>query len=226
LILTAILVWYIYRKLSWYIGKVTFQGKTILITGASSGIGEELAKQMSRKGAKKIIIAARRMEELERVKKTCSNPSIIQCVKLDLNKPRECLDLQNQLKLSDLDILINNGGVSLRKPFIDTDFDSAETLMNTNFMSHIALVKAFMPLLEKAKGHIVNVSSEAGLVGSGCRTSYCASKFAINGFSKSLRSEVKHKGVKVCMIYPGYIQTNIAVNALVGQKDKRLGKTD
>lgn len=136
------------------------------------------------------------------------------------------MDRAAALKLDELDILINNGGVSLRKPFLDTDLDSAETLLNTNFMSHIALIKAFMPLLEKSKGHIVNVSSEAGLIGSGCRTSYSASKFAINGFSKSLRSEVKHKGVKVVMIYPGYIQTNIAINALIGKKDERLGKTD
>ncbi len=95
--------------------------------------------------------------------------------------------------------------------------------MNTNFMSHIALIKAFMPQLSKAKGTIVNVSSEAGLLGVGCRTMYCASKFAITGFSKALRAEVKP--VKVIMVYPGFIQTNISVNAFAGD-GKKLGKTD
>lgn len=122
--------------------------------------------------------------------------------------------------------MINNGGVSLRAQFFETDFDSAETLLNTNFLSHVALIKAFLPALENAKGTIVNVSSVAGLVGTSFRTTYSASKFAISGFSKALRPEVKQKGVKVLMIYPGYIQTGVSKNALVGNKDERLGKTD
>jgi len=71
------------------------------------------------------------------------------------------------------------------------DFDTIFTLINTNFMSHIALIKGFMPLLEQSKGTIVNISSIAGLVGSGVRTIYSGSKFAISGFSKSLRYEVR-----------------------------------
>ena len=146
---------------------------------------------MCNSGAKKIIIAARRVEELERVKKECSFPEIIECWQIDLNKPRECLEKAKNLNLKELDILVNNGGVSLRRPFKDTDYDSAETLLNTNFLSHIALIKGFLPLIGKSKGTIVNVSSIAGLLGTGCRTTYSASKFAISGFSKALRAEVK-----------------------------------
>ncbi len=113
---------------------------------------------------------------------------------------------------------MNNGGVSLRSPFVNTDYETAETLLNTNFLSHIALIKAFLPLLIKSKGSIVNISSIAGLIGAGCRTTYSASKFAIAGFSKALRAEIAHLGVKVISIYPGYIHTNISINALVGQK--------
>jgi len=90
-----------------------------------------------------------------------------------------------------LDILVNNGGVSQRETFENMDFDTTFTLINTNFMSHIALIKGFMPLLEKSRGTIVNVSSVAGLIGSGVRTVYSGSKFAIAGFSKALRPEVK-----------------------------------
>lgn len=90
-----------------------------------------------------------------------------------------------------MDILINNGGVSQRETFENMDFDTIFTLVNTNFMSHIALIKGFMPLLERSKGKIVNISSIAGLVGSGVRTVYSGSKFAIAGFSKSLRHEVR-----------------------------------
>ena len=98
--------------------------------------------------------------------------------------------------------------------------------MNTNFMSHIALIKSFLPLLNKSKGSIVNIGSISGLLGVGCRTSYSASKFAIAGFSKSLRAEVSHLGIKVIMVYTGYIRTNISVNALVGNGNQKLGKTD
>lgn len=86
-------------------------------------------------------------------------------------------------------------------------------------MSHIALIKAFMPALERSKGIIVNISSVAGLVGTGVRSTYSASKFGIAGFSKALRPEIKHKGVRVLMVYPGYIKTDVSKNALVGNKD-------
>jgi dehydrogenase/reductase SDR family protein 7B len=88
---------------------------------------------------------------------------------------------------------------------LHADFASAETLLNTNFLSHVALIKAFLPALESARGTIVNISSVAGIVGTSFRTTYSASKFAIAGFSKALRPEVKQKGVKVLMVYPGYI---------------------
>ena len=115
------------------------------------------------------------------------------------------LEKAKELKLADLDILVNNGGVSLRSPFVKADMSSAETLINTNFLSHVALIKAFLPLIVKSKGCIVNVSSEAGLIGAGCRTLYSASKFAIAGFAKALRAELCSVGVKVINFYPGYI---------------------
>ncbi len=84
--------WFIYRQVSWRMGTVTFKDKTVLITGASSGIGEALVKEICNLGARKIIVAARRVNELERVKKECSRPEIIQCWQLDLSKPREVIE--------------------------------------------------------------------------------------------------------------------------------------
>jgi len=88
--------------------------------------------------------------------------------------------------------------------------------MTTNTIAPIALCKAFLPALKQAKGQIVNVSSLAGLVGVSVRTVYSGSKFALTGFSKALRSEVKPHGISVSMIYPGYVQTNISNNACTG----------
>mmetsp|Transcript_55072 Transcript_55072/g.75683 ORF Transcript_55072/g.75683 Transcript_55072/m.75683 type:complete len:115 (-) Transcript_55072:150-494(-) len=99
-------------------------------------------------------------------------------------------------------------------------------MMNTNCNSHIALIQGFLPMLKKSKGKIVNISSIAGIFGSPLRTLYSASKFAIAGFSKALRPEVKLFGIDVIMIYPGYIRTNISLNASVGKANEKFGKTD
>ena len=104
--------------------------------------------------------------------------------------------------------------------------------MNTNCLSHIALIKAFLPLLKRTAkegrgyGRIVNISSLAGLMGVSVRTCYSASKFGIGGFSRSLRTEVKQYGIKVQMMYPGYVQTNVSKNAQIGKPGESFGKTD
>mmetsp|Transcript_42148 Transcript_42148/g.30322 ORF Transcript_42148/g.30322 Transcript_42148/m.30322 type:complete len:110 (-) Transcript_42148:340-669(-) len=94
-----------------------------------------------------------------------------------------------------LDILVNNGGVSMRQEFVNTDFAVCEKLINTNTNSHIALTKGFLPMLKQSKGKIVNISSIAGIFGAPLRTVYSASKFAIAGFSKALRPELHPFGI-------------------------------
>jgi len=152
--------------------------------------------------------------ELERVKKECGKYSeVIQIWQMDLSKPRECLQAAKDLNLDRLDILVNNGGISQRTLFDNCDYDTHELVMNTNTMSLIALCNAFMPLLKKSKGQVVNISSICGLLGITYRTSYAASKFAVTGFSKALRAECAPHGVSVTVVYPGYICTNISKNA-------------
>lgn len=103
------------------------------------------------------------------------------------------------LKGQKIDILVNNGGLSMREEFMDTTYDTCEYMMNTNCLSHIALVKAVLPnMVSGGKGgSIVNILSISGLMGVPVRTMYCASKYAMDGFSKSLRAEVKPHGINV-----------------------------
>ena len=114
----------------------------------------------------------------------------------------------------------------MREEFVNTDLSTCNYMMNTNCMSHIALVKGFLPtMISQKSGHIVNVLSISGLMGVPVRTLYCASKFAMDGFSKSLRSEVAPHGIKVTQVYPAYIQTNISKNAATGSGES-FGKVD
>jgi len=116
---------------------------------------------------------------------------------MDLSKPEECLRQASEIK-DPIDILVNNGGISMREEFVNTEFSTCEYMMNTNCLSHIALVKALLPqMIQRKTGHIVNIISVSGIMGVPVRTMYCASKFAMDGFSKALNAEVKQHGIKV-----------------------------
>jgi len=114
----------------------------------------------------------------------------------------------------------------MREEFVNTGFDTCKNMMNTNCMSHIALTKGFLPrMISQESGHIVNIISISGIMGIPVRTLYCASKYAMDGFSKSLRAEVAQYNIKVTGVYPSYVQTNISKNATTGT-GKAFGKLD
>jgi short-subunit dehydrogenase len=198
-LLAAIVAYNFYKRFYvWLICKPTFTGKTVLVTGGSSGLGEQMAKRFVELGAKKVIIAARNMKELMRVKGECKYPDRVVVMQMDLSKPEECMKKASELQEgTTIDILVNNGGLSMREEFVNCEFSTCEYMMNTNCLSHIALVKALLPsmIASKKGGNIVNILSISGLMGVPVRTMYCASKFAMDGFSKALRSEVKHYGI-------------------------------
>jgi len=215
------------RTFRWNHVKLNFAGKTVFISGGSSGLGEEMCKQMIRLGAKKIIIAARRVDELERVKRESGAPEKVQVLQLDLSQPHDVLEKCTSLFANEkVDILVNNGGISQRDCFEDLGFDVCQKMMNVNCLSHIAVIKACLPgMMERKQGKIVNILSGSGIVALPMRTMYSSSKFALSGFGKALRAEVKPHGISVIQTYPDYIRTNISANAMTGDGTK-FGKLD
>ncbi|QQS47572.1 MAG: SDR family oxidoreductase [Acidobacteriota bacterium] len=194
-----------------------FQDKVIWITGASSGIGEALAVAFSREDAK-LILSARREDELERVKALCPGPHEKICVlpmdvgQLDLIEEKTAIA---ESFFGPIDILVNNAGISQRSLVRETKLEVELNIMNVNFNGTIALTKAVLPsMLERKSGHLVIISSLMGYLDIPLRATYAASKHALQGYFDSLRTEIRRDGVKVIMICPGFIRTNISVNAM------------
>lgn len=191
-------------------------GKTIWITGASSGIGEALTYQLDKKKCK-LVISSRKEIELQRVKANCTHQENIEIISLDLS---DLNDMPEKATLAfsafgQMDILINNAGISQRSEIINTDISVYKQLMDINYLGTVALSKAILPHFMKAKnGHFVTVSSLMGKFAGPQRSGYCGSKHALHGFFDVLRMEHEKDGINVTMICPGYVQTNIDKNAL------------
>ncbi|CAM3365112.1 SDR family oxidoreductase [Zobellia roscoffensis] len=201
----------------------SINNKTIWITGASSGIGEALAYKLSEKGCK-LILSARNQEALEIVRDNCNSPELIKILPLDISQ----YDLmpsktQEAIKAFDsLDILINNAGISQRSYIIDTDFKVYKKLVDINYLGTVAITKAVLPyFITQQKGHFATVTSLMGKFGSPIRSGYCGSKHALHGFFDVLRMEHEKDHLKVTLVAPGFVQTNIAKNALVGDGKAR-----
>jgi short-subunit dehydrogenase len=210
----------------------SIKGKVVWITGASSGIGEALAYEMARKGAK-LILSARRKDELERVKGNCivSAQPDVRTLALDLAKP-EMLKLSTEAALQifgHVDILINNGGISQRSFAKDTSIDVDRRIMEVNYFGAIALTKHLLPhFLQRKSGHIVAVSSVTGKFGTPWRSGYTASKHALHGFFDSLRAELWKEvknNIPVTIICPGFVNTPLTLSAVTGDGTP-LGKSD
>jgi len=199
----------------------------VWITGASSGIGEELAYQINNKGAK-VIISARREEELERVKKSCRHPENCATLTLDLGKTDEIPAIASKAEniYGKIDILYNNGGISQRDKAINTDLSVDRKIMEVNYFGTIALTKAVLKgMVERKSGHIVITSSAVGIISTPLRSAYSAAKHALHGFFDALRSEHHEDNIKITIACPGFIKTNISLNALTGE-GKPQGKMD
>lgn len=195
-----------------------FKDKVVWITGASSGIGESLAKLFSVEGAK-LVLSSRRREALEKVQKDIGlDADNCLIVPLDLEENTMGYEKEVQLVLNHfgrLDILINNGGVSQRSSFLDTKEEVFRRIMEINFMGAVALTRATLPsLMQQKSSQLVVISSVVGKYGTPIRTVYSASKHALNGFYDALRAELWEKNVSVLIVCPGYIKTNISLNAL------------
>lgn len=189
-------------------------GKIVWITGASSGIGEGLAQVLAKKNCK-LILSGRNVTALERVKSNCNSTTEI--LPFDLGDFYNAKDTVARAIaiFGAIDILILNGGVSQRSLILDTDFSVDKTLIEVDYLANVALAKAILPhFIENKDGQFAVVTSLMGKFGSPYRSGYCGAKHALHGFFDVLRMEHQKDGIKVTMICPGFIQTNVAKNAL------------
>lgn len=208
-----------------------FRDQVVWITGASSGIGEALAKALAAEGAR-LALSARREGELQRVREACLGQGAaaddVLVVPLDVTDwaamPGALAAVINVF--GRVDLLVNNAGVSQRSLCIDTDMSVYRQLLEVDVLGQIALSKTVLPLMyARRSGHIAIMASVAGKIGVAQRTGYCAAKHAVMGFYDALRAEAVHHGVKVTTITPGFIRTDVSANALTGDGE-RYGTTD
>lgn len=195
-----------------------FSNKIIWITGASSGIGKALAIELSNQNAK-LILSSRNKGDLELVKNTCKNTADVKIITLDLE------DYNNLQTKADkaiaafgtIDILVNNGGISQRALVKDTHITVDKRIMDINYLGTVALTKAILPhFIQNKNGHFVTTTSIVGKIGTPLRSSYAASKHALHGFFDSLRAEIHEYNIAVTLVCPGFVNTNVSINALTG----------
>ena len=203
-----------------------FNNKVVWITGASSGIGKELAIQLSKLGAILIL--------------TSSNELLLKELQLQLNSdkmhvlPYNLLNLEGLSNLVEaaihlegrVDYFIQSAGISQRSEAENTSIDVYKKLMDINYFAPVALTQAILPYFKKInQGNITVISSIAGLIGFPLRSGYVASKHAIKGYLETLQCELLKTNITISIVYPGRIDTNISKNALLGN-GKQFGFTD
>lgn len=192
--------------------------QVVWITGASSGIGLALVDKYLQEGHK-TIISSRNEEILLQIKNNSPRPEDVYVLPLDLSKQEEFEMLCEKAinAFGKVDLLINNGGISQRSLAIETKLDVDRKLMEVNFFGTVALSKALLPhFIANGKGHFAVVSSLVGKFGTPYRSAYAASKHALHGFFDSLRAELHQNHISVTLICPGFIKTNVSINALTG----------
>lgn len=197
----------------------SLQDKVVWITGASSGLGKALAQECALQGAY-VVLTARRFEELENVRVGLLKPEQHLSIAADItdeNQVRHAYEQVLQCK-GRIDWLINNAGLSQRALITETTMQTERAIMELDYFSQVFLTKTALPsFLQQKSGRIVFVSSVAGLLGTQYRASYSAAKAAIHLWANSLRAEVAEQGVDVSVIFPGFVKTNVSINALNGE---------
>jgi dehydrogenase/reductase SDR family protein 7B len=212
--------------------KSSFAGKSVLLTGASGGLGKAFARNLASCQVDTLILSGRKKDALDTVAKECQElaPSvkihIVTCDLADRDSVKKLGEEALSLCGGTVDVLVNNGGVSSRSNFLDTKLDVDERVMQINFLAGASLAKALVPnMVANNSGKIIWISSVQGLLGIPSRTSYAASKFAVQGYCEGLRAELAGNNVTVHVPSPGYIRTGLSLAALTGD-GKSHGKMD
>lgn len=201
---------------------MSFDGRRVWITGASSGIGAGLARAFGAAGAH-VILSGRNRAALADVAGGLPQATVLPFEATDFDALPLVVD-----HAGPVDILINNAGISQRSLAEDTELSVYRTIMEVDFFAPVALTKLVLPaMLARGAGHIAVTASVAGKVGSPQRTGYCAAKHAVMGWYDALRTEVEQRGVKVSTIVPGFVRTEIGARALRGDGSvKGAGEDD
>ena len=204
-----------------------FKDKVVVITGASSGIGRELAHQFSEQGAW-LSLAARNEERLSAVSEECqARGGKAIAIVTDVSEQVQCAQMIQQTvdHYHRIDMLVNNAGITMWANFEDvSDISFYEQMMRVNYLGSVYCTYYALPFLKKTKGQIIGISSLAGRNGIPKRSGYAASKHAMVGFFDTLRIEIAEYGIGVTMIYPGFIATETRKRAL-GADGKPIGKS-
>jgi short-subunit dehydrogenase len=196
--------------------KYRFAGRTAVLTGAASGIGEQLAYGLAERGSS-LILVDRDAEGLARVADRVRGTVKVDTHVVDLADRAAVTALGEELAAKPVRLLINNAGVALGGRFRQVTLDEFEWLMDINFRAPVVLTHHLLPALTaEPGGHLVNVSSLYGLIGPAGQSAYSSSKFAIRGFSEVLRHELVETGTGVTQVHPGGIRTNVAKSARLG----------
>ncbi|KAG7243693.1 hypothetical protein INR49_011250 [Caranx melampygus] len=215
LVLASVGVLALYRILSLLRPGAALQDAVVVITGASSGLGKECARVFHAAGARLVLCG----RDAARLQQTYTPRAVV----FDLadtdtvdKAAEEILKCYGQV-----DVLINNAGISYRGNILDTHLSVQRDVMETNYFGPIALTQALLPsMVQRRSGHIVVISSVQGKIAIPYRSAYAASKHATQAYFDCLRAEVERYGIPVTVISPGYIRTNLSVNAVTGDGSK------
>ncbi|MFA6072602.1 MAG: SDR family oxidoreductase [Candidatus Woesearchaeota archaeon] len=200
-----------------------FKNKVAVITGASSGIGKQVASDLAALGCK-VVLIGRDKEKLSKIKNELIkfNNEII-AISCDISNRKHVEEMASQiiLKMKKVDIVVNAAGFGKFEKFEDSSIENTENMMKTNFFGTMYVTKAFYQTLrESEEGHIINIASIAGFEGIPNFSAYCASKFAIVGFSESLHHETFGTRLHVSVICPGAVKTNFFDDPSFGDENK------
>lgn len=189
-----------------------FGGQTVVVTGASSGIGLATARRFAAAGAN-VVLAARSVDVIE--VEAANLPSAL-ALRCDVSVEADCRELIERTveRFGGIDVLINNAGISMRAAFDDVDLSVLHRLMDVNFWGTVYCTKYALPYLLRSRGSVVGVSSVAGLHGLPARTGYSASKYAMHGFLDTIRVENIKRSLHVMIVAPGFTESNVRFSAL------------
>ncbi|XP_029432532.1 dehydrogenase/reductase SDR family member 7B isoform X1 [Rhinatrema bivittatum] len=234
LLLGSLGLFALYRLLQRLRTRAYLQDAVVVITGASSGLGKECAKVFHASGCRLVLCGRdeERLQELVRELTSTAKKSAKthkpHTMTFDLSDTEAVLSAAEEMLkwVGHVDILINNAGISYRGTILDTELDVDKILMETNYFGPVALTKALLPSMIKRKsGHIVVISSVQGRISIPFRSAYAASKHATQAFFDCLRAEVQQYEIDVTVVSPGYIQTNLSLNAVTAN-GSRYGVMD